>query len=243
MGTIGGGCFRDAALPIQILMTDETLYDINKDLLSDTGGIVTAYRYKWNDSKPDQGHYREEVADAMNAINSKFIGIMGTSLTSELLDTIQERMEQIANDTDSKTATGDFFIFQVGYSGGGLSDEMVTAIQDLLLNIKRDITTGKESVANAHSIDTTQFIKKILTDSSIPANNYDSKDDDWFFNVRPNTQLLFDVTFENTIFEPTTTESTLFRAKITVYGEGALLDTRDVYIIVPGIKDDGGIKD
>jgi hypothetical protein len=120
---------------------------------------------------------------------------------------------------------------------------MVTAIQDLLLNIKRDITTGMESVSNVHGINTTDFIKNIVTDSSIPPNNYDSKDDDWFFNVRPNTELLFDVTFENTIFEPTTTESTLFRAKITVYGEGALLDTRDVYIIVPGIKDDGGIKD
>jgi len=243
MGTIGGSCFREAALPIQILMTDEALYDINKDLLSDTGGLVTAYRYKWNDSKPDEGHYRDEVADAMNAINSKFIGIMGTSLTSELLNTIQDRMEQIADDTDSKTAAGDFFIFQVGYSGGGLSDEMVTAIQDLLLNIKRDITTGQESVSNVHGIDTTEFVKKILTDSSIPVNNYDSKDDDWFYNVRPNTELLFDVTFENTIFEPTTTESTLFKAKITVYGEGALLDTRNVYIIVPGIKDDGGIKD
>ena len=241
MGTIGGGCFREAALPIQILMTDEALYDVNNDILSDKG--ITAYNYKWDSTKPDQGHYRDEVATAMNAVNSKFIGIMGTSLTSELLDIIQERMEEIANDTDSKTATGDFFIFQVGYSGGGLSDEMVTAIQDLLLNIKRDITTGKKSVSNVHGIDTTQFIKKIITDSSIPPNNYDSKDDDWFYNVRPNTQLLFDVTFENTIFEPTTTESTLFRAKITVYGEGALLDTRDVYIIVPGIKDDGGIKD
>ena len=243
MGTIGGGCFREAALPIQILMTDEAMYDINKDLLSDTGGLVTAYRYKWNDSEPDEGHYHNEVVSAMNAINSKFIGIMGTSLTSELLDTIQDRMEDIADDTDSKTATGDFFIFQVGYSGSGLSNEMVTAIQDLLLNIKRDITTGMESVSNVHSIDTTQFIKNIITDSSIPPNNYDSKDDDWFYNVRPNTELLFDVTFQNTIFEPMTTESTLFRAKITVYGEGALLDTRDVYIIVPGIKDDGGIKD
>lgn len=243
MGTIGGGCFRDAALPILILMTDEALYDINKDLLSDTGGLVTAYRYKWNDSEPDEGHYRSEVTAAMNAINAKFIGIMGTSLTSELLDTIQDRMEDIANDTDSKTATGEHFIFQVGYSGSGLSNELVTAIQDLLLNIKRDITTGQESISNIHGIDTTEFIKKIVTDSSIPANNYDSKDDDWFYNVRPNTELLFDVTFENTIFEPTTTESTLFLAKITVYGEGALLDTRNVYIIVPGIKDDGGIKD
>lgn len=240
MGNIGGGCFREAALPIQILMTDEALYDVNKDILSDKG--ITAYNYIWNDSKPDQGHYHSEVVAEMNAINSKFIGIMGTSLTSELLDTIQKRMKEIADDTDSKTAEGDHFIFQVGYSGGGLSDEMVTAINDLLLNIKRDITTQKKSIANIHSIDTAQFIKKIIPDSSIPPENYDSKDDEWFYNVRPNTEVLFDLTFENTIFKPTTTENTLFRAKITVYGEGAILDTRDVFIIVPGIKEDGGIK-
>ncbi len=240
IGHIGGGCFRDAALPIQILMTDEALYDVNEDILSDKG--ITAYNYKWNSSKPDQGHYREEVKNAMNAVNSKFIGIMGTSLTSELLDIIQERMTEIADDTDSKTAEGDHFIFQVGYTGGGLSNEMVTAINDLLLNIKRDITTQKTSIANSFSIDTTQFIKKIKPDSSIPPNNYDSLDNEWFYNVRPNTNILFDITFENTIFEPTTTENTLFRARIHVYGEGAILDTRDVFIIVPGIKDDGGIQ-
>lgn len=241
MGHIGGGCFREAALPIQILMTDEALYNVDEDILSDKG--ITAYNYIWNDSKPDQGHYREDVKNAMNAINSKFMGIMGTSLTSELLETIQDRMKEIADDTESKTADGRHFIFQVGYSGGGLSDEVVTAINDLLLNIKRDITTKKMSVANIYSIDTTLFIKKMIPDSSIPANNYDSMDNEWFYNVRPNTKVLFDLTFENTIFEPETTENTLFLAKIYVYGEGAILDTRNVYIIVPGIKDDGGIKD
>jgi len=60
--------------------------------------------------------------------------------------------------------------------------------------------------------------------------------------VKPGVNIFFDVTFKNDIFEPTTTESTLFRAHIQVLGEGALLDERDVYIIVPGIKDDGGIE-
>ena len=57
LGSIGGACFRQFALPIIMLITDEQLYDINKDWVSDTNGVVTKLRYKWRDSKPDKGHY------------------------------------------------------------------------------------------------------------------------------------------------------------------------------------------
>ncbi len=240
LGHIGYGCFRDAALPVLILMTDEKFYDINDDIISDAG--ITAYRFKWNDSKPDQGHYETETIAAMNAINAKIIGIIGDNLTSELTDSIQHDFEGLANGTGSKSVSGDYFIFQVGYSGSGLSNELVDAIQDLLENIRLDITTKTESVANSYGVaDTTQFISAIVPKSSTPPNSYSHKDGTMFYEVKPGVHISFDVTFRNTIYENTDTESKLFLAKIHVFGEGAYLDTRNVYIIVPGKKDNGGL--
>ncbi len=40
--------------------------------------------------------------------------------------------------------------------------------------------------------------------------------------------------FYNDFYEPDKVEATVFKAKINVLGDGALLDTREVIIIVPG---------
>lgn len=239
LGSIGGGCFRPAALPIFLMITDEKLYDINKDWVSDAG--VTKLRYKWADGKPDKGHYASDVIAAMNAKKAKFIGVIGEGIGDLLFD-IEKQYKEIADGTKSKGTNGQYFIFQTGYSGNGLSYEIVEAVKDLVQNIAMDVTTSRTSVANPYNIDTTQFIVSIVPSYSDPANSYQSKDDTTFYQVKPGVNIFFDVTFKNDIFEPTTTESTLFRAHIQVLGEGALLDERDVYIIVPGIKDDGGIE-
>jgi hypothetical protein len=243
LGTIGGACFREHALPVVMLVTDEQLYDINKDWVSDTQGGITKLRYKWRESKPDEGHYEDEVIAAFNEINAKFIGVIGSGLGGLLMD-IEKRMKNIADGTKSKGIDENkYFIYEVGFFGTGLSDDIVGAVDDILHNIQMDIDTENESVTNIHTIDTTQFIKSVTASHSDPPEAYESKVDNKFFKVKPKTDLFFDVVFENTIFEPATTQNTLFRAKIHVFGEGAILDTREVYIIVPGKKSEpGGIQ-
>ncbi|HSA33116.1 MAG TPA: hypothetical protein P5077_05265 [bacterium] len=238
LGSIGGACFRPAALPIVMMITDENLYDINDDWVSDGG--VLRIRYKWRNSK-DQGHYASEVIAAMNAKKAKFIGVVGEGVGDLLFD-ITEQYEEIADGTGSKGTNGQYFIFQTGYSGNGLSSEIAAAVKELVENIAMDVSTTRASVANPYSIDTTQFIVDIIPSYSDPADSYASKDTTTFYQVKPGINIFFDVTFKNEVFEPTTTENTLFRAHIQVLGEGALLDERDVFIIVPGIKDDGGIE-
>ncbi len=238
LGSIGGACFRPAALPIIMMITDENLYDINDDWVSDGG--VLRLRYKWRDGK-DQGHYANEVIAAMNAKNAKFIGVVGEGVGDLLFD-ITEQYEEIADGTNSKGTNGQYFIFQTGYSGNGLSSEIVAAVKELVENIAMDVTTTRASVANPFSIDTTQFIVDIIPAYSDPADSYVSKDGTTFYQAKPGVNIFFDVTFKNDIFQPTTTANTLFRATIQVLGEGALLDERDVFIIVPGIKDNGGIE-
>lgn len=239
IGSIGGGCFRNIALPVVIMITDEKLYDINSDLISDAG--ITRYHYKWGSDKPDKGHYANDVITAFNAVNAKFIGVIGEGVGDLLFD-IEGQYKELADGTNSKGVGGEYFIFQTGYSGNGLSSEIVDAVKNLVANIQMDVNTSRESVANSYSIDTTQFIVDIIPSYSDPADSYQSKDQTTFYKTKPGINIFFDVTFKNDIFKPTTTENTLFRAKIQVLGEGALLDTRDVFIIVPGIKDDGGVE-
>ncbi len=239
LGNIGGGCFRQAALPVVIMITDEKLYDINEDLISDGG--VTKYRYIWNEDKPDEGHYADDVIAAFNAKNAKFIGVIGEGAGDIIFD-IEEQYRYLADGTGSKGVGGEYFIFETTISGNGLSSEIVAAVKDLVENIAMDVTTTRTSVANSHGIDTTQFIVDIIPSYSDPANSYTSLDGTTFYQAKPGVNIFFDVTFKNDIFPPTTTANTLFRATIQVLGEGALLDERDVFIIVPGIKDDGGIE-
>ena len=243
LGTIGGGCFRHHALPVIMLITDEQLYDIEKDYITDVSGLGTKYRFIWDESKPDKGHNEKNVIDAFNAINAKFIGVIGSGLGPLLFD-IEKRMEKIAKGTKSIGFKEDeYFIYEVGFTGMGLSDDIVEAVDDILHNIQMDINTENESVTNIFDIDTTGFIKSVTASYSDPPEAYHDKYDNIFEKVKPKTDLFFDVVFENTIFEPTTTHNTLFRAKIHVFGEGAILDTREVYIIVPGKKSEpGGIQ-
>ena len=55
-----------------------------------------------------------------------------------------------------------------------------------------------------------------------------------FPNVKPGQEVTFDVTFENTFYKNESYESKVFTATISVLGDGAFLDMRDVVIVVPG---------
>lgn len=105
---------------------------------------------------------------------------------------------------------------------------------ELTSNIKLDVWTASESVANSESVDTSKFVKSLTPFSSDPVNNYDSKDATTFYAVNPGAKVNFEIKFHNSVYEPDKVEATVFEAKINVLGDGALLDTRNVIIIVPG---------
>jgi len=64
-------------------------------------------------------------------------------------------------------------------------------------------------------------------------------DNSTFFDIIPGTQVFFDITFQNTTFRPADTAK-VFIAFIDVRGDGsAVLDTRQVIIVVPGGNPEG----
>lgn len=205
--------WRSGALPILIMCTDEEMQDYNSEYGTHTPAQANA---------------------AMNAKNAKFIGINsggGSALTADF--------NAVSTSTGSLDGGGNPFNYTISSDGSGLSSQVVDAVVALTQNIKVDINTSRESVANPQGVNTANFITAIIPNYTSPANAYDSKDATTFHGVKPGTVVYFDVKAQNTFWEPTTTESTLFKALIHVMGAGTLLDSREVFIIVPGKEDCG----
>lgn len=201
LGSIGGACFRDEALPIFIMASDEGFTD------DDFCG--------WKDGSRKN---RDMAIEKMNAINAKFIGLDSGSSTSDF--------NYISDGTGSNDGAGNRFNFKVNADGTGFSQAIVDAVVSLTNNIQIDITTKVKHVPNEFGLeDTTKFVKSISPEI--------------FPNVKPGQEVNFDVTFENDFYQNESYESKVFTASISVLGDGAFLDMRDVIIVVPG-KDYNG---
>lgn len=165
--------------------------------------------------KWDKGS-RKRISDAvvaMNAINAKFIGIDSGSSTSNF--------NAISDGTGSKDTLGNRFNYKINADGTGFSEKIVAAVVELTNNIQIDITTKAKHIDNLFGVtDTTKFIKSVSPDT--------------FTDVKPGQTVTFDVTFENTIYKNESYESKVFSAMINVLGDGSFLDSREVFIVVPG---------
>jgi len=156
---------------------------------------------------------RDMAIAKMNAINAKFIGLDSGSSTSDF--------NYISDGTGSNDGAGNRFNFKVNADGTGFSQAIVDAVVSLTNNIQIDITTKVKHVPNEFDLDdTTQFVKSVSPES--------------FPDVKPGQEVTFDVTFENDFYKNESYESKVFTATISVLGDGAFLDMRDVVIVVPG---------
>jgi hypothetical protein len=219
-GSIGGGCFRNDAMPIIIMMSDEGFTNYPADV------------FTWTIPY----HNTNDAIDALNAINAKFIGVDSWDVSMTWTPSPEADFKAISTATGSVDGTtGDPFFYKIASDGTGLSNQIADAVFELTSNIKLDVWTARESVANPELVDTSLFIKALIPDSSDPLNAYFSKDLTTFYLVNPGAKVNFEIKFHNDFYEPDKAEATVFKAKINVLGDGALLDTREVVILVPGI--------
>ncbi|MGI6393153.1 MAG: hypothetical protein ACOX2F_00210 [bacterium] len=218
-GNIGGGCFREDAMPIVIMVSDEAFTKFGN-------------HFEWHIPY----HSTDEAIAALNVINAKFIGIDSWDPATFWTDAPEADFKYISTETGSVDAvTGEPFFYKIDSDGSGLSDQIADAVFDLTTNIKLDVWTHRVSIENSELIDTSLFIKELLPTSSEPANAFLSKDLTTFYEVSPGAKVIFEIKFHNDFYKPSKAEATVFKAKINVLGDGALLDTREVIILVPGI--------
>ena len=206
IGTIGRACFRERALPILIMASDEN------------------FDHDW-DWKEGSEKRAAQVVPVMNAINAKFIGLDSGNAMGNF--------NEISIGTGSvDSVSGNPFNYTISADGTGFSSKIVDAVIELTKGIEVDVTIDKFHVDNVYGVtDTAQFIQSISPDG-FPA-------------LQPGTEVTFDVTFQNwngstCIYKNDSSETALFVATIDVLGDGALLDTRQVFIKVPGRDSSSG---
>jgi len=210
-------------MPIFIMMTDEA--------------FETAYnKYKVGSSNWIYVSTNDAI-NALNGIKGKFIGVdswnSGSSGTSPAND-----LKAVSNGTGSVDGAGDPFYYLINSNGTGLSTNVAAAVEYLTANVPMLVNTGRESITNPQSVDVTDFIKAVTPVKRVMGGSTVNCPTECtsvaFENVKPGTTVTFNIDFYNDFYQPETSQATAFRAKINVFGEGSLVDTREVYIIVPG---------
>jgi hypothetical protein len=218
-GRYGYPCFRDGALPVVMVATDEPPIDAN---YSDT--------YKC----PSWG---STVRNAYNNRGARVIGITGTSPTTTLINDL----ETLATGTGAVDSTNNEpMVFN------GSNSAAVDAIEDAILTLADTVALDMSAEAQddvGDAVDALHaFVDHLETLESGPGctaglNDVDSDGDgynDYYQDVRVGTPVCWKVVAKQNTSVPPTDEPQLYRATIQVYGDGVtVLDTRDVFFLVP----------
>jgi hypothetical protein len=246
----GAPCFRDAALPIIILFTDICSHE------DPPGGPACDGPYAG--IAPDPADWPTMIA-ALNARGAKFIGVNANSFGGRCSTMVGPGdayspcwfLKRTAEETGSVDLDGSPLVYDLpnDASLSTFSDTIVGAVETLATRVPLDITTSlRDDASDAFSVDATRFVKRrrpactgapgddgcwmeppgVTHDQAVAA-----IDTSTFFGVIPGTQVDFNITFQNDFHEGGD-EIRIFIAYIDVSGGGTtVLDTRQVYIVVP----------
>ncbi|HNW83088.1 MAG TPA: hypothetical protein PKG52_09375 [bacterium] len=231
LGSIGHACFRKKSMPIYIYITDGEHADCG-----------VAPNCSWlTDPGFGTGPVFEDALQMMGAIGVKVIGI---DTWHEFQDEAQTKpadhpdpikdMTIMAERTGSLNKNGEPFIYRtVDNEGNGMPTQIGEAIVDLTTFIDMDVTTGKMSDENCNGQTAADFIKSSKTVKAVPADGVADKTETTFKSVKQGTEVFFNVKFGNDFCENNTEEPLVFKAQVTVLGNGSYLSSRLVTVIVP----------
>jgi hypothetical protein len=218
-GAIGYPCFRPGALPVLLLATDEPS------------------QYTCPSATT--------VINRANSIGAKIIGILGSSVAA----TTRDQLETLAEGTGAVTSGGTALVFDG--AGAGASGAIENAIRTLANNVPLDVSAqpvdqGGDAVdavsAFVDHLETLQLGTSAcaggLTDSDSDGDGFD----DLYRDVLPGTPVCWKLVAQPNTTVPATADPQLFRARVDVYGGGVtLLDSRDVWFVVPPHLDGPGV--
>ncbi len=230
----GYPCFRKDALPIIVYVSDAPFHAPTPNGWAPPNDPSCTY-----DEIPEAVS-GQTALDALRRIGAKVLTLATVANRTNESFTM---MCRLARDTDSVRPDGTPLCFDIGENGTNITGDVLNAISELVGSSPQDVDTRKENVAgNPQNFDATRFIISIVPDEGyghaggrgpMPGVTYERKDATTFYQVIPGTDVDFDVTFQNNVFQPS--DSTLiFKANIVVVGDRVTaLSNRHVYIVVP----------
>jgi len=244
----GAACFREAALPIIVHFTDICSHN------GPPGESTQCDPYVGIDPAP---HTWADTMAALNRRGAKYIGINVTSGTcigvvSGSLQSPCYFMHRTAQATGSVDIALNDLVYDLPAGGSSdvvFADTVVSGIETVATRVPLDVDTGlRDDASDPQGVDARMFIKRRQPGcTAVPpvdpcwtaamgvqhADAVARVDQSTFFGAIPGTRVLFRITFQNDFHEGGLTAQ-VFIAYIDVRGGGsAILDTRQVFIIVP----------
>jgi hypothetical protein len=183
---------------------------------------------------------------ALQARGIKFVGLWGTGDDAGSNPATPEtEMDAIGMASGTVDGAGNPFVYSA------IDDAVVAqsrqAVLDIVTGLPLNVTIGTSELPG-DSGDALPFIDHLVvntsggscTEISPTVDGNGDGFDDSFPSLTPGTRVCWDVVpiAENNIV-PATMDPQLFVARVTVYGDGSTLDTRDVFFLIPPVL--GGI--
>jgi len=223
--TFGYPCFRDGALPVVLLATDEPPFNVYNNPV-------------WGTT----------VKPAYNTRGARLVGILGSGVSA----TTTSQLNQMATDTGAVNAAAG----NAPLVFNGADANAAMAIQNGILTLANGLPLDLNAVTADAPGDTVDAIASFvdhiqtlqlgtaqcangLVDIDTNADTFD----DQYVDVRTGTPVCWKVFSKPNTTVPATDQPQLFRATITVFGDGITqLDTRDVFFLVPPEPIDGPLQ-
>lgn len=227
-GRLGYGCFRPDAIPIFVVLTDALFHG------DATGSDAYAF---------PAPTYADAVA-ALNARHARVVWVDSGDTFS------REDGAALATATGSVDDLGAPLVFPITGAGVGLTSAVVDAIEAASA-VPLDVTVRFDD-DTSDTVDTrTAFVDTIAPDVdgdamwgcvAYPATDVDGDTfAETFVDLTPGPRICFDVVPRTQTTVPATPEPQLYRATLTVIGDGVTpLDVRDVFFLVPPFVPDPG---
>ena len=218
--TFGYPCFRQGALPVVLLATDEP-------------PISAGDTYKLPD-------WASVVKPVFVNAKAKLVGIMGSGVAGTSVDT---DMQQMARDTGAVNAANNNAPLVFDGSGSNAATAIENGIRTLATGLPLDINAvGVDDPADAVNaiaafVDHLQTLQLGSAQCANGLSDVDTNADgfkDKYVQVRTGTPVCWKVVSKQNTTVPATEAPQLFRAKVKVYGDGVTqLDERNVFFLVP----------
>lgn len=241
----GAPCFRDDALAVVVHFTDFCSHQgppgEDRSACPDYAGITPGV-IQWDD-----------LVSTMNARGAKYVGINTDATACEDAGAVPRSpcffMRETATATGAVDADGAALVYDLpdgGVDESAFANAVVGAIETVLARVPLDVDTVlRDDPSDA--VDATAFIAE-RAPACLPA----MTDDCWvapagvaheeavaglgpdrFVDVLPGTQVFFRITFANETV-PQERRARVYVAFVDVRGDGGpILDTREVYVVVP----------
>ncbi len=216
--TFGYPCFRQGALPVVLLATDEAPFTATHNCPA----------------------WANVGRDAFLARSAKLVGIYGSGSAGTTVETNLGTMATSTGAVDAANANAPL-VFDGSNAGAATAIEngIRTLANGVPLDLSAPITDDPgDSVdtltAFVDHLETLQLgtpaCSNMLTDIDTNADTFD----DAFVDVRAGTPVCWKLIVKTNTTVPATDQPQLYRATIAVYGDGVtILDTRDVFFLVP----------